>query len=117
MWIKAKKFYDVNSPLFSPHETAFQHAKDTKLWKKLKFLNAEGVLPPYTYKLLDQVSKRRNKIHPPDKFSQQDYIMFREVKTLTDLMLLPIIHNLKTELWKNTLVNVEKRAKMLLETT
>ena len=116
MWIKTKNLYDVvNSTVFHPHKNAFQKAKNEKLWKKLKFLKKEGVLPVYSYKLLDKVSKRRNKIHPPDKFSKQDYVMFREVKTLTDTMHILISRDLKDELWQSSLDYVENRAKHLLE--
>jgi len=116
LWIKSKGLYDVvNSTIFSPHEKAFQKAREEKLWKKLKFLKKNEIVNDFTYKFLDKVSKRRNKIHSPSKFSQQDYALFREAKALTDVMILPIVHDLKDDRWKNLLANVEKRAKQLLE--
>jgi hypothetical protein len=116
LWIKAKGLYDVvNSTIFSPHEDSFQKAREEKLWKKLKFLRKNEIINDFTYKFLDEVSKRRSKIHPPLKFSKQDYNLFREAKTLTDTMLMPIMFDLKDDRWKNLLANVEKRAKQLLE--
>jgi hypothetical protein len=117
LWIKAKGLYDVKkSPMFSPLENAFQIAKGEKLWGKLKFLRENGIINNFTYRFLDKVSKRRNKIHSLSKFSKQDYTLFREAKALTDTVMLPIIFDLKDP-WKKQLDNVEKRAKWLLEKT
>jgi len=115
-WIKAKGLYDIKSSMFSPNENAFQKAKDEKLWKKLKFLRDNGIINNYTYKFLDEVSKRRNKIHSLSKFSKEDYILFREAKALTDIMHPIIIFDLKDP-WKKQLDYVENRAKWLLEKT
>jgi hypothetical protein len=117
LWIKAKGLYDAKkSPMFSPHENAFQKAKDEKLWEKLKFLRDKGIINNFTYKFLDEVSKRRHKIHSLSKFSKEDYILFREANALTDALRLPIIFDLKDP-WKKQLDYVEKRAKWLLEKT
>ncbi|MFA5363852.1 MAG: hypothetical protein WC325_01555 [Candidatus Bathyarchaeia archaeon] len=116
MWIKAKGFYTiVNSTVFSPNKTAFQKAKDTKLIDKLKFLREKGILFENTFKFLDQVSKRRNKIHPQyfeqNYFSKQDYRMFQLAKTLTNMIIFPIIYDLKSDEWISTFENVENIAK------
>jgi hypothetical protein len=116
LWIKAKGLYDVKSSMFHPLENAFKKAKDEKLWKKLKFLRDNGIINNFTYKFFDKVSKRRNKIHSLSKFSKEDYILFREAKTLTDVMQPVIIFDLKDP-WKKQLDYVEKRAKWLLEKT
>jgi len=120
MWIKAKGFYTVvNSTVFSPDKDAFQKAKEEKLWKKLEFLKDEGILFEHTYKFLDHVSKRRNKIHPQyfeqNYFSRQDYRMFQVAKTLTDMILFPVIHDLKGDEWKATFDVVENLARVFLE--
>ena len=116
MWIKAKGFYRiVNSTVFSPHRNAFQKAKEEKLWKKIEFLKEKGIMQEHTYKFLDKVSKRRNKIHPPSKFSKQDYVLFLEAKRMTDAMFIPIVHELKNGIWKDHQANIEKQAKTLLE--
>ena len=115
MWIKAKGLYNgVNSTVFFPHEGALQKAKKEKLWRKLKYLKAKGILNDSTYEFLGKVSERRNKIHSQTKFSKQDYVLFREAKALTGTMQIPIIHDLKDDGWKNVLANVEKHAKQLL---
>lgn len=115
MWIKAKGLYNgVNSTVFSPHENAFKKARGETSYDKLKFLKKEEIINNYTYEFLDKVRKRRNKIHPPSKFSKQDYVLFREAKALTDTIQIPIIHDLKDDRWKNVLVNVENHAKQLL---
>ena len=116
MWIKAKGFYNlINSTVFSPRENAFKKAENETVCNKLKFLKEKEIINDYTYEFLNKVRKRRNKIHPPSKFSKQDYVLFREAKALTDTMQIPIIHDLKDDRWKNVLANVEKRAKLLLE--
>jgi hypothetical protein len=116
LWIKAKGLYDVNkSPMFSPHEDAFQKAENEKLWVKLKFLRDNEILSNFTYKFLDKVSKKRNKIHSLDKFSEQDYLLFRATKALTDAMITPIIFDLKDDIWKKQLDNNEKLVQWLLE--
>ncbi len=113
-WIKAKGFY---SSLFSVDEEAFQKARKEKLWEKLLFLKRKEILGDFTYKFLVEVSKRRNKIHPPSKFSKEDYILFRQAKALTDAMHPIIIFDLKDAVWKKQLDHIEKHAKQLLENT
>ena len=115
LWIKAKGLYVANSTIFSPCENAFTKARNETVKNKLKDLNDKGLINDYTHDFLNKVRKRRNKIHPPLKFSKQDYNLFREAKTLTDTMLMPIMFDLKDDRWKNLLANVEKRAKQLLE--
>jgi hypothetical protein len=118
LWIKAKGLYDAKkSPRFSPYENAFQKATKEKLWTKLQFLRKSEIINDFTYEFLDKVRERRNKIHPPSKFSQQDYTLFREAKALTDAMVPPIIFDLKDAIWKKELDNIEKYAKRLLEKT
>jgi len=118
LWIKAKGLYDVKkSPRFSPHENAFKKARNETAKTKLKNLKDKGLINYYTYDFLNKVRKRRNKIHPPSKFSKQDYILFREAKALTDAMISPIIFDLKDDIWKKQLDNIEKHAKWLLEKT
>jgi hypothetical protein len=115
LWIKAKGLYVANSTIFSPCENAFTKARNETVKNKLKDLNDKGLINDYTHDFLNKVRKRRNKIHPPLKFSKQDYNLFREAKTLTDTMLMPIMFDLKDDRWKNLLANVEKHAKQLLE--
>ena len=116
IWIKAKGLFNVVKPTgFSAPDDAFKKAKNESVYDKLKFLKEKGIIKNSTYKFLDKVRKRRNKVHPPSKFSKQDYSLFQEAKALTDTMFLPIIHDLKDDRWKNVLANVEKRAKLLLE--
>ena len=117
LWIKAKGLYNVNSTGFSVDEETLQKAREEKLWKKLLFLKGKEISKDFTYNFLVEVSKRRNKIHPPPKFSKQDYILFREAKALTDYMIPIIIFDLKDAIWKKELDNIEKRAKWLLENT
>ena len=117
LWIKAKGLYDVKkSPMFSPCENAFRKAGSKIVCKKLKFLKDKGIVNEYTYEFLDEVRKKRNKVHPPTKFSKQDYILFREAKALTDTLFPIIIFDLKDP-WEKQLDYVEKRAKWLLEKT
>lgn len=116
LWIKAKGFYSItNSTIFSPQDNAFKKAANESVFDKLNYLRNKERIKNYTYEFLNKVRKRRNKIHPPSKFSKQDYILFREARAITDAMFIPIIHDLKSDIWKNTLANVEKRAKLLLE--
>ena len=115
LWIKAKGLYVANSTIFSPCENAFTKARNETVKNKLKDLNDKGLINDYTHDFLNKVRKRRNKIHPPLKFSKQDYNLFREAKTLTDTMLMPIMFDLKDDRWKNLLANIEKHAKQLLE--
>jgi hypothetical protein len=120
MWIKAKGFYKViNSTIFSPDKDAFQKAKETKLHEKLKFLKDKGMLYEDTYKFLDQVSKRRNKIHPQysekNYFSGQDYLLFQKAKALTGMIVIPIMHDLKGGVWNSTFSTVENLARTFLE--
>jgi hypothetical protein len=118
LWIKAKGLYNVvNSTVFSPHENAFKKARNETVLTKLKNLKDEGLIKDYTYDFLNKVRRRRNNIHPPFKFSKQDYILFREAKALTDTMIPPIIFDLKDAVWKKELDNIEKHAKRLLENT
>lgn len=113
--VKAKGAYKkTNSTVFSPNEKAFNKIQKEKLWKKLKILKEAGVLGDNLYRFLDEVSKIRNKIHPPNKFSEQDYILFREAKALTTAILTPVLHDLKDDTWNKVLVSVENHAKWLL---
>jgi len=113
--VKAKGAYKkTNSGIFTPDEKAFKHIQKEKLWKKLKILKETGVLGENLYRFLDEVSKIRNKIHPPNKFSEQDYILFREAKALTTTILTPVLFDLKDDTWNKVLVTVENRAKWLL---
>ena len=115
LWIKAKGLYDTKSPIFSPYENAFPKARGENLGKKLNFLKEKGILHDYAYEYLNQVRMRRNKIHQSSKFSKQDYLLFREAQALTDLMIPPIIFDLKDPIWKGQLDYIEKHAKRLLE--
>jgi len=113
--VKAKGAYKkTNSGIFTPDEKAFKHIQKEKLWKKLKILKETGVIGENLYRFLDEVSKIRNKIHPPNKFSKQDYALFREAKTLASAMVTPILFDLKDDVWKRYLADVEYRAKWLL---
>lgn len=47
---------------------------------KIDILHEHGILKENTYKFLDYVRNRRNKIHPPNRFSEQDYRLFRQAK-------------------------------------
>jgi hypothetical protein len=122
LWIKAKGFYNiVNSTVFSPCKDAFEKAEKEKFWKKLKFLKDNKMIGNSTYEFLDMVSKRRNKIHPSvvrsSEFSEEDYFLFQRAKSLTDALFLPVIHDLRTEIWKKHRANIEKYAKQMLEKT
>jgi hypothetical protein len=118
LWIKAKGLYDIkDSQVFSPHKNAFQKAENEKLWVKLKFLKEKGILQNFTYKLLDKVSKKRNKIHSLYKFSEKDYRSFRLAKAFTDALITPIIFDLQDEIWKKQLANNEELVQWLLENT
>ena len=83
--------------------------------KKLKYLKEKGIINEYTYDFLNKVRKRRNNVHPPIKFSKQDYFLFQEAKKITDMMFPVIIHDLNYEPWKSNLAYIEKYAKQLLE--
>ena len=120
MWIKAKGYYKiVNLTVFSPNKTAFQKARNTKLIDKLIFLRKKGILRENTFKFLDHVSKRRNKIHPQyfeeNYFSRQDYQMFQLAKTFTNMIVFPVIHDLKTDEWKSSFDTVENLATKFLK--
>lgn len=117
LWIKAKRLYDLKSSMFHPNANAFQKAKEEKLWKKLKFLRANGIINNFTYKFLDKVSTKRNKIHSLSKLSKEDYILFREANAITSIMNPIIIFDLKEPWHKQQLDYVENRAKWLLEKT
>ncbi len=116
-WIKAKGFYTVKSGIFSPCENAFKEAYSpiNSMNKKLKFLKKEGLITEYIYEFLDKVRDRRNKVHPPNKFSKQDYFLFQEAKKITNIMQPSIIFDLSADRWN--LAYVEKYAKQLLEKT
>jgi hypothetical protein len=116
-WIKAKGFYTVKSGIFSPCENAFEEAYNFRntMNKKLKFLKDKGLIKEYTYNFLDKVRDRRNKIHPPKKFSDQDYFLFQEAKKITNLMHPLIIFDLSTKVWN--MDYIEKYARQLLEKT
>ena len=116
LWIKAKGYYKqrTDSTVFSPSKTAFNRARGEKLWKKLDFLKREKIIGDSFYRFLEKVSDRRNKVHPPSKFSKQDYVLFREARGLTDTILMPIIFDLKDDRWKRLLTNVENHAKQVL---
>jgi len=115
MTVKAKGAYKKTDPdLFSPNEKAFEKIQKEKLWKKLKILKEAGVFGDNLCRFLDEVGKIRNKIHPPNKFSKQDYILFREANALTSTMLAPVLHDLKDDVWNRVLLGVENRAKWLL---
>lgn len=117
LWIKAKGFYKINSGIFSPCQNAFEKAYNETAYNKLKFLKDNGVIKEYTYEFLNKVRKRRNNVHPPNKFSEQDYFLFQEARRMTDAMLPIIIHDLNYAPWKSHLANIEKNAKQLLEKT
>ena len=71
IWIKAKGLFNVVKPtVFSAPDDAFKKAENESVYNKLKFLKEEGIIKNSTYKFLDQVRKRRNKVHPPSKFSK-----------------------------------------------
>ena len=74
-WIKAKGLYDVNSTIFSPHQNAFKKAGNEPVCEKLKYLKEKGIINEYTNDFLNKVRKRRNNVHPPTKFSKQDYFL------------------------------------------
>lgn len=76
--VKARGAYKkAELGVFSPHEKALKQIQKEQFWKKLKILKEAGILGNNLHKFLDEVSKTRNKIHPPHRFSEQDYILFR----------------------------------------
>jgi len=120
MWIKVKGYYKiVNSTIFSPNKATFQKARSTKLIDKLLFLRKKGIVFENTFKFLDYVSKRRNKIHPQyfeeNCFSRQDYHMFQLARTLTNMLLFPVIHDLISDECNSTLATVENIGRKFLE--
>lgn len=116
LWIKAKGLYDVNS-IFSPHQNAFEKAKNVSVSKKMKFLKEKGIMKEHTYEFLSKVRIRRNKVHPPKKFSKKDYVLFYIARTLTGTLFSIIVFDLKEAVWTKQLDNIENYAKSLLENT
>ena len=61
----------------------------------------------------------REKIHPQyfeqNCFSKQDYRMFKLAKTLTNMIIFPVIYDLKSDEWTSTFDNVENLAKTFLK--
>ena len=115
LWIKAKGYYTIKSTVFSPNDNAFKKAKNEPVYNKLIFLKNEKIIQNSTYEFLNKARKRRNKVHPPNRFSKQDYIMFREAKTLTDILFLHAVRNVKDDIWRNVMASIEEHAKILLE--
>lgn len=115
MVVKAKGAYKkTNSGVFTPNEKTFKQIQKEKLYEKLEILKEAGILGDNLYKFLNKVSEIRNKIHSQYKFSEQDYILFRQANTLTSAMVTPILFDLKDDVWKRTLTAIENRAKWLL---
>ena len=114
-WIKAKGFYEMKSGVFSSCPDAFKKAENETTYNKLKFLKDKGIIKEYTYEFLNQVRKRRNNVHPPKKFSKDDYFLFREARGITDAMFVPIIHDSCSDVWKSQLPAIEKSVKNFLE--
>lgn len=81
---------------------------------KLQFLRQQDVIGESLYNFLDKVREIRNNIHPPSKFSEKDYSLFKEAKELTNLISSIILFDLKG-VWERELTIVEKHAKQLLE--
>lgn len=118
IWIKAIGLYTVKSGVFSICQIALEEAYSHKnpISRKLDLLKSEGLIEKHTYDFLKRVCKKRNKIHPPQKFSKEDYFLFQEAKKITNLLYLSIVHDSCSDIWKNG-AYIEMRAKKLLEKT
>ena len=49
-----------------------------------------------------------------ESIDKQDYDLFRKAKALTDVMLTPILFELRGDIWERRLANVENHAKQVL---
>ena len=88
--------------------------KSPNFYNKIDILHKNGILKENVYKFLDYVRKRRNKIHPPNRFSEQDYKLFRQAKELTQTIFRPILFDLQNDRSEKLLANVETYVKHLL---
>ena len=96
------------------HEEDLQNIRNSPLKRKIDYLRKQGILKENFYKFLDYVRSRRNKIHPPNKFSNQDYMLFKQAKELTDVISTTIMFDLKDDVYERLLVKAENYAKQVL---
>lgn len=119
MMMKAKGFYKkTNSTVITPDREAFDKEMREQKWgfkRKINFLQKQGIIKESLHAFLDRISKIRHRVHKErTKFSEQDYDLFREAKALTDAIVWLILFDLKDDILKRLLTNVEKRAKQVL---
>ena len=116
--MKAKGFVrKTDSATLSLDREAFfeEMAKDRWSFKrKIDSLHRQGVIKESVHDFLDKVRVIRNKIHGQNKFSKQDYSLFRQAKELTNAMVMPILFDLEDDVHQRLLARIENHAKQLL---
>ncbi|MGI0057121.1 MAG: hypothetical protein ACREAK_07075 [Nitrosarchaeum sp.] len=81
--------------------------------KKIEYLKEKGILQKYSYKLLDVVRVRRNKIHKPFvPFTGSDFIAFSYGAHIVQNIWLSVFGKFDDEMNKKLLKGAEKQAKL-----
>ena len=119
LMMKAKGFVKkTNSTVIFPDIESYDEEMRKGRWgfkRKIDFLQKEEILGESLNSFLGRINEIRNRVHEErTQFSTRDYGLFREAKELTSAILTPILFDLKDDVWKRYLADVENRAKCLL---
>jgi hypothetical protein len=117
MFLKHKGYFkqtDWGTQSLDISEGDLQRIRKSPFKRKIDILHKHGILKENIYKFLDYVRGRRNKIHPPYRFSEQDYRLFKQAKDITNAIFIPVLFDLKNDRRKTLQANVETHIKNLL---
>jgi len=98
------------------HEVDYEKFKKIERYgfkEKINYLKKKGILKEHSYKLLDLVRARRNKIHKPfSQFSGTDFIAFSCGAHIVDNIWLSLFGKFNEKMNKQLLIGAEKQAKV-----
>lgn len=95
---------------------AFNKIKNWKFKHKINYLHKNGLLGDSSYKLLDLLREKRNKIHEPNvNFSEQDLAEFSYASSIIHQILIPMVtRNSQNQNLDFMRINAEKAAEYFL---
>lgn len=96
----------------------FYKTKKWPVWKKIKYLKNNELLPEACYRLLDKARERRNMIHEDPlvyRFTDKDLDLFSQAHNVSAILLQVMRTNLPEDIQERMIKNCETASKRYLE--